>query len=933
VSKPAEILAADLAQSSATQPGCAGLTTERILAGVLADVMHAERVPADSNFFDDLGADSMLMAQFCARVRKRGDLPPVSMKDIYQHPTISTLATALTDATATPVERILAGVLADVMHAERVPADSDFFDDLGADSMLMAQFCARVRKRGDLPPVSMRDIYQHPTIRSLATALTDATPAPVESPVPAPIEMVTPASTRQYVLCGTLQLLFFLGYCFVAVFIFLRGYGWVSATSGLIDFYLRSVLFGSAIFLAAGVLPILVKWMLIGRWKPQQIRIWSLAYLRFWIVKTLVRSNPLAILAVGSPLYALYLRALGAKVGRGVAIFSPNVPVCTDLLTIGDGTVIRKDSFISCYRAHAGLIQTGAVTLGNDVFIGERTVLDINTSMGDGAQLGHTSSLQAGQAVPGGERWHGSPAQRTEVDYRAVDPARCGTLRRACYPVRQLLTVLLLWMPLAVGGVDILLTKAPQLTSLGSGSLAFTSWTLYRDALAVSLVLFFGLALVGLLVEVTVPRILNLAIKPDKVYPLYGFHYSVHRATARLTNIKFFKTIFGDSSYIVPYLRGLGYDLSPPVVQTGSNFAMESKHETPFLVSVGSGTVIAGGLSVINAIYSSTSFRVSRASIGSHNFLGNDIAYPPQGRTGDNCLLATKVMVPLDGEVREGVGLLGSPCFEIPRTVERDNKFIHLAKGDDLPRRLAAKNRHNVVTMGLFLLSHWFYVFVLTVAGFGIEDLYHSSGASVVAAIALADVVIFVFSILYPVLVERAATGFRALRPMYCSIYQIDFWRRERFLKLTVTTLPVLNGTPFKNVIWRLLGVRLGRRVFDDGFGMSEKNMVTIGDDVTLNAGSYVQCHSQEDYAFKSDRSTVGAGCTLGVGALVHYGVTMGDGAVLAADSFLMKGEQIPSHESWGGNPARPMPDTSMASLQVGRDRSNNRTAALTTGK
>ena len=41
------------------------------------------------------------------------------------------------------------------------------------------------------------------------------------------------------------------------------------------------------------------------------------------------------------------------------------------------------------------------------------------------------------------------------------------------------------------------------------------------------------------------------------------------------------------------------------------------------------------------------------------------------------------------------------------------------------------------------------------------------------------------------------------------------------------------------------------------------------------------------------------------VGAFVHYGVTMGDGAVLAADSFLMKGEEIPPHARWGGNPAR----------------------------
>ena len=72
-----------------------------------------------------------------------------------------------------------------------------------------------------------------------------------------------------------------------------------------------------------------------------------------------------------------------------------------------------------------------------DVFVGEKTVLDIGTSMGDGAQLGHASSLHSGQAVPAGERWHGSPAERTDVDYRTVAPAPCSTaaevrLHRPC---------------------------------------------------------------------------------------------------------------------------------------------------------------------------------------------------------------------------------------------------------------------------------------------------------------------------------------------------------------------------------------------------------------------------------------------------------------------------------------------------------------------
>jgi serine acetyltransferase len=100
------------------------------------------------------------------------------------------------------------------------------------------------------------------------------------------------------------------------------------------------------------------------------------------------------------------------------------------------------------------------------------------------------------------------------------------------------------------------------------------------------------------------------------------------------------------------------------------------------------------------------------------------------------------------------------------------------------------------------------------------------------------------------------------------------------------------------------VGLRLGKRLFDDGHLMAEKVLVTIGDDVTLNAGSYIQVHTQEDYAFKSDVTTVGSGCTFGVGAMAHYGVTMGDDVVLAADSFLMKGEEVPSGARWGGNPA-----------------------------
>jgi non-ribosomal peptide synthetase-like protein len=897
------------------------------LAQVLAGVLNVDRVSVDAHFFDDLGADSMVMARFCAQVRKRDDLPSVSIKDVYRHTTIGGLAGALAPVVApatsapSPVADAFAEVLADVLGVAQVSADAHFFDDLGADSMVMARFCARARKRDDLPSVSIKDVYAHPTINGLAAefapaASTTAVPSTsVDAPVQATAAVRTPSDpvdeagpptgTPRYVLCGVLQLLIFLAYSAVASVVAVRGVEWVTGAVTVADVYLRSVAFTTGTFVVLCALPIVAKWVLIGRWRPRQFRVWSMPYLRFWVVKVLIRSNPLAAF-VGSPIYVLYLRALGAKIGRDVTILSGPVPACPDLLTVGDGTIVRKEALVSCYRAHDGVIQTGSVTLGRNVFVGEKTVLDIGTSMGDGAQLGHSSSLHSGQAVPAGEHWHGSPAERTDVDYRTVATEPRSVVRRIAFPAVQLLGVLVS-LPLALAVVRVLYLEFPVMAQLlDSGTAALQSGNFYLEVLIVSTVLFLGAILIGFVVVVTVPRLLNLFITPDRVYRLYGFHYLVHRLIAALSNQKFFTELFGDSSYIVGYLRSIGYKLTP-VVQTGSNFGMAVQHENPFLSAVGRGTVVADGLSLLNADYSGTSFRVSRVSIGGDNFLGNHIAYPAQGRTGDNCLLGTKVLVPIDGELREGVGLLGSPSFEIPRTVARDSN-LDVADPDELRRNLAAKNRHNAVTVLLRLLTRWGHMFVLTLLTLGALNHYQAWGA---LAFVPLTIVGLLFTVVYFVAIERAVDRLQTLAPQGCSIYTRTFWRHERAWKVpSETYYKAFDGTPFKTLVWRMLGVRIGRRVFDDGCALTERSFAAIGDHSTLNAGSTIQCHSQEDGAFKSDRTVVGAGCTLGVGSFVHYGVRIGDGAVLAPDSFLMKGEEIAPHGHWGGNPAIEVFDT-----------------------
>ena len=136
-------------------------------------------------------------------------------------------------------------------------------------------------------------------------------------------------------------------------------------------------------------------------------------------------------------------------------------------------------------------------------------MLDIDTAIGDSAQLGHSSALHPGQTVPRGEALARMPgaAHRRRLPGRRPGPVRqrptSGLRDRAtgqrarCSPP-----------PLTTAGL--LRAQAPgQLTSvLELGPVAVRARRFYLQQLAVSSVLFFGGPAVGPVVLGTLPRLL-----------------------------------------------------------------------------------------------------------------------------------------------------------------------------------------------------------------------------------------------------------------------------------------------------------------------------------------------------------------------------------------------------------------------------------------
>ena len=797
-------------------------------------------------------------------------------------------------AARTETERLLVRLVAEALRIEQVSTEAHYFEDLGANSLLMARFCAKARQNG-FANLSMRDIYTYPTVARLAAHLDAAADETIASSADEPFH--TP-STLSYWTCGALQLAFFGAYALFGLWIFDKGLDWTyAAAANPLELYVRSVIFAAGSFAAFALLPVAAKWLLVGRFTEEKIPLWSLRYVRFWMIKTLLRSSPM-IAFIGTPLYSAYLRLLGAKIGRGALVGSRFIPVTADLISIGEGTILRKDSILLGYRAQSNFIHTGRIEIGRNAFVGEASVIDIDTRMGDDSQLGHGSSLQSGQQIPARKRYHGSPAVETSSDYVRVDAMPCGTFRRAAYSVTQLAGLFGVAVPLPILALVAWEHYAAQ--STGAGASAFEASL--STMLLVSGIAFFGSLIAALAAMYAVPRLAQLFLRTDRTYVLFGFHYWLQSVVAQVSNNKFFNLLFGDSSFVVSYVRFLGWNMNK-VEQTGSNLGTNQKHDNPFLCDIGSGTMVSDGLSMINMDKSASSFRLATTRIGEQNYLGNNIHYPPGGRTGENVLLATKVMIPVDGPVLENVGLLGSPPIAIPRMVERDRE-MNAAIGPELRRtRLRAKNLHNVVTASLFLVSRWAFFFA-TLVVWQYAMIKHPDHG--VFALLAAAAVLAVGSILFFALLERASLGFRRLTPKIASIYDPYFWSHERHWKLSDTPIMQLfAGTPFKAMILRMVGMKVGRMVYDAGCSITERTLTEVGDYANLNEGSVLQAHSLEEGVLKSDYIRIGNGCTLGPAAFIHYGVTMGDHVVVDADSFVMKGETLDSNTGWRGNPAR----------------------------
>jgi acetyltransferase-like isoleucine patch superfamily enzyme len=117
----------------------------------------------------------------------------------------------------------------------------------------------------------------------------------------------------------------------------------------------------------------------------------------------------------GSPIWTMYLRLAGARLGRRVYV---NSLALSDynLLNFGDGVVIGEDVHLSGHTVEGGIVKTGTVRLGDNVTIGVGSIVDIDVEVGSNCQVGALSLVPKHSKLEGPAIYAGIPVRRLDKE-------------------------------------------------------------------------------------------------------------------------------------------------------------------------------------------------------------------------------------------------------------------------------------------------------------------------------------------------------------------------------------------------------------------------------------------------------------------------------------------------------------------------------------
>jgi non-ribosomal peptide synthetase-like protein len=801
-------------------------------------------------------------------------------------------------------EQVLFDTLAKIFPGRALRPEADFFNDLGGHSLLVARLVSLLRGHDRYALLGVQDVYRERRLAGIAQTMARLRKQRPVIPAARPPRAAVPVWRHR--LCGLAQA------AVLPFFVLLNIADWLAPfftyhylTGDDGDSLVWAVFCSLSVFVLARFLnfgiAIAGKRLAGGRLRAGRYPLWGLTYFRWWLANRFTELPDVYLLA-STPWLPLYLRALGARVGRDVMIDTVTLGA-PELLTVDDGASIGTFVNIENARVEGGELILGPVRIHAEAVVDSYAVLENDTAVGAGAQLRGQSALAAGRKIPANETWGGAPARKLNERAKPLPPRPVvGLVRRgfqaALFAVTSVVVSMLFFLPtfpafMLIDWID-----------------AHT-WDIFDSQLgpAAAFGLFFLLAIPASALFVVATMLVAGGLRwllPRQTAGTFATH------SPAFWRKKFMMQIMDGSlrelhgvyaSVFVPlWLRCLG-------VKVGRHAEVSTAEGVvPDLLELGDDCFIADGAMLGDEEQRGGWMVLQATKVGHRSFVGNG-AYVPDGTVvPDDVLIGVQTGAPKNEQFKSGQTWMGSPPLLLPAREQVTGFPESLTFRPSGLRRVGRGLVEALrIVLPLALVIATGYLIVILVMPLAEDSGWW--GADVILALALTGCLYGLASFLSVVVLKWVLIG--RYRPRAAAMWTPFVWISEAVTNLyeslaVPNLLDSLRGTPMLPWALRLLGVRIGKRVYLNTTDITEFDCVQIGDEAELNAWCGPQTHLFEDRVMKIGRVEIGARVTVGARGTILYDTCVGDGVRLGPLTLVAKGERLPADTDWEGSPAAP---------------------------
>lgn len=172
-----------------------------------------------------------------------------------------------------------------------------------------------------------------------------------------------------------------------------------------------------ALYMALGIAAIgltaLMKWLIVGRYKPDEQPLWSHFVWRTELMTGFYENFTLPFFAQhlrGTVFMPWYYRLLGMTIGARACILTTDFTEF-DLVRLGDDVALNDECTIQTHLFEDRVMKLSTVEIGNRVSVGSYTLVLYSTVVEDDVKIGDLSLLMKGERLYQGTEWAGVPVE------------------------------------------------------------------------------------------------------------------------------------------------------------------------------------------------------------------------------------------------------------------------------------------------------------------------------------------------------------------------------------------------------------------------------------------------------------------------------------------------------------------------------------------